>query len=56
MEIEPYAARHGVFGSHSKAKHRIFMSATVTDDAFLINGLQLSPEAITHPLTDNEGK
>lgn len=27
------------------------MSATVTDDAFLIKGLQLKPETILHPLT-----
>ena len=39
------------FGSYSKAKHRVFMSATVTDDTFLVKGLQLSPATITHPLT-----
>ncbi|MGT2441025.1 DEAD/DEAH box helicase family protein (plasmid) [Bradyrhizobium betae] len=56
VEIEPYVAPLDAFGSYSKAKHRIFMSATVTDDAFLVKGLQLSPETITTPLTYDEEK
>ncbi|MBF0626736.1 MAG: DEAD/DEAH box helicase family protein [Magnetococcales bacterium] len=51
FEIEPYLPPLDVFGSYSQAKHRIFMSATVTDDAFLVKGLRLSPETITKPLT-----
>lgn len=51
IEIEPYIAPLGAFGSYDKAKHRIFMSATVTDDAFLVKGLQLSPNTIAKPLT-----
>ena len=51
LEIEPYIPPLSAFGSYSKAKHRVFMSATVTDDAFLVKGLQLSPETITQPLT-----
>ena len=51
IEIEPYVAPLAAFGSYFKAKHRIFMSATVTDDAFLVKGLQLAPETITCPLT-----
>ena len=51
IEIEPHIAPLEAFGSYSKAKHRIFMSATVTDDAFLVKGLQLKPETITKPLT-----
>lgn len=51
IEIEPYIAPLRAFGSYWKASHRIFMSATVTDDAFLVKGLQLSPEAITRPLS-----
>lgn len=46
LEIEPYIPPLEQFGSYAKAKHRIFMSATVTDDAFLIKGLQLKPETI----------
>ena len=51
IEIEPYIAPLSAFGSYWKAKHRIFMSATVTDDAFLVKGLQLAPETITKPLS-----
>lgn len=50
IEIEPHVAPLEVFGSYWKAKHRIFMSATVTDDAFLIKGLQLESQAILGPL------
>lgn len=51
LEIEPYVAPLTNFGSYSKAKHRVFMSATVTDDAFLVKGLQLETDTITQPLT-----
>lgn len=51
IEIEPYIAPLSAFGSYWKAKHRVFMSATVTDDAFLVKGLQLVPETITKPLS-----
>jgi replicative superfamily II helicase len=51
IEIEPIVAPLDVFGSYANAKHRVFMSATVTDDAFLVKGLQLGPETITKPLT-----
>lgn len=51
LEIEPYIPPLEAFGTYWTAKHRIFMSATVTDDAFLIKGLQLSPDTITKPLT-----
>lgn len=51
IEIEPRIPPLSAFGSYADAEHRIFMSATVTDDAFLIKGLQLKPETILHPLT-----
>jgi replicative superfamily II helicase len=54
VEIEAYLAPLNVFGSYSNAAHRIFMSATVTDDAFLVKGLRLPPKAITNPLTYEE--
>jgi replicative superfamily II helicase len=52
VEIEPRIAPLDAFGSYWKAKHRIFMSATVTDDAFLIKGLQLKAATIQNPLGD----
>ena len=51
IEIEPYIPPLSAFGSYWSAPHRIFMSATVTDDAFLVKGLQLAPETIIKPLT-----
>jgi len=51
LEIAPYLPPLDVFGSFCKAKHRVFMSATVTNDAFLVKGLRLSVETITNPLT-----
>jgi replicative superfamily II helicase len=51
VEIEPYLAPLEAFGSYANAKHRIFMSATVTDDAFLIKGLKIPPSTITNPIT-----
>lgn len=51
MEIEPYLAPLHLFGTYATAKHRIFMSATVTDDSFLVKGLNISVDAITDPLT-----
>ena len=51
IEIEPRVAPLAMFGSYHKAAHRIFMSATVTDDAFLVKGLQLKPDTIAKPLT-----
>lgn len=55
LEIEPFIPPLDAFGSYTHAERRIFMSATVTDDAFLIKGLHLSPETIRNPLTfENE--
>jgi replicative superfamily II helicase len=51
VEIEPYIPPLNSFGSYWNAGHRIFMSATVTDDAFLVKGLQLAPHTIINPVT-----
>lgn len=50
LEIEPYIAPLQAFGSYWRASHRILMSATVTDDSFLVKGLQLSQKTILSPL------
>ena len=50
IEIEARVAPIDQFSSFWKARNRIFMSATVTDDSFLIKGLQLSPDTIQNPL------
>lgn len=50
--IIPHIPPLEMFGSYANAKHRIFMSATVTDDAFLIKGLGLDQNVVTAPLRD----
>lgn len=51
FEIEPHIPPLDAFGTFWRAPNRIFMSATVTDDAFLVRGLQLAPDTIYRPLT-----
>lgn len=50
LEILPYSPPLRSFGSFSDATHRIFMSATVTDDSFLVRGLGLDRTTIENPL------
>ena len=56
LEISPYRPPLQMFGSYYKAKHRIFMSATMTDDSFLIKGLGLSEQTINNPLIYKDEK
>ncbi len=56
IEISPQLAPLHLFGSYSEAEHRVFMSATVTNDAFLVKGLGLAPEVITSPLLNRNEK
>lgn len=51
LEISPILVPIDSFGSFSKAKHRILMSATTQDDAFAIKGLGISVDAIKNPLS-----
>ncbi|ETT31667.1 hypothetical protein C161_26920 [Paenibacillus sp. FSL R5-192] len=56
LEIIPYVNPLHLFGTYSKAEHRIFMSATITDDSFFIKGLGVSSEAVNKPLAlEDEG-
>lgn len=50
LEIAPYQPPLQLFGSYHKADHRVFMSATVTDDSFLIKGLGLGEDVVSNPL------
>jgi replicative superfamily II helicase len=54
LVIVPHLPPLDMFGSYANAKHRIFMSATVTDDAFLVKGLGLEKKVVLSPLTDPE--
>lgn len=56
LEISPYITPLETFGSYFKAEHRIFMSATLTDDAFLIKGLGLDVKTIENPLCYKDEK
>lgn len=51
LEILPYSPPLQSFGAFYEAQHRIFMSATVTDDSFLVRGLGLHKDTIENPLT-----
>jgi len=56
LEIMPYRNPIEMFGSFAKADHRIFMSATITDDSFLIKGLGLKADVIKNPLMVRDEK
>lgn len=56
LEIVPHITPLSMFGSYYKAKQRIFMSATMLDDSFFINGLGVAPEAILNPLCAKSSK
>jgi replicative superfamily II helicase len=56
LEIAPYLPPLDAFGSFFSAKHRVFMSATVTNDSFLVRGLQLEPATLRNPLALKDEK
>ena len=56
LEIVPHLPPLHHFGSFSEASHRIFMSATVTDDSFLVKGLRLDSQTIKNPLAYGQEK
>jgi replicative superfamily II helicase len=56
LEISPSLMPIESFGSFSRAKHRILMSATTQDDSFFIKGLGFDPDSVTKPLTNKTQK
>ena len=50
IEISPYYTPLSIFESFTEAEHRVFMSATLSDDSFLIKGLGLTKNIIENPL------
>jgi len=56
IEIVPFFIPIRNFGSFSKAKQRILMSATTQDDSFFIKGLGFEIDAVKNPLTDTNQK
>jgi replicative superfamily II helicase len=51
IEITPRLLPVDRIMSYSDAKRRIFLSATLTEDAFLIKDMGISPESIIRPLS-----
>lgn len=56
LEIQPLITPLHMFGAYHNSSHRIFMSATLTDDAFFIKGLGLESKTIQNPLRYDEEK
>lgn len=56
IEIVPYNINVDMFGSFSKAKHMVLMSATTQDDAFFVKGLSFSANAVKCPLMFKQQK
>ena len=54
LVIAPYAPPIDAFGSFARAAHRVYMSATITDDSFLVRGLGLPSSVVQNPLTVTE--
>lgn len=51
VEISPYLLPIDKFGAFANASHRVFMSATISNDSFFIRDLGLEKKVIESPLT-----
>jgi replicative superfamily II helicase len=51
VEISPYILPIDKFGAFSNASHRVFMSATISNDSFFIRDLGLDKKVVESPLT-----
>jgi len=51
VEISPYMLPIEKFGAFANASHRVFMSATISNDSFFIRDLGLEKEVVESPLT-----
>lgn len=56
FEIVPRLIPIHLIPSFSEARNRIFLSATLTEDAFLIKDLDINPDRVSNPLSYNELK
>jgi len=54
IEISPYILPIEEFGSFSNASHKVFMSATISNDSFFIRDLGLDKKIVESPLTFNK--
>lgn len=51
LEITPRLLPIDLISSFAQAKRRIFLSATLTEDAFLVRDLGIEPESVSNPLS-----
>ena len=56
VEISPRLLPIDMIPSFSKADHRIFLSATLNEDAFLVRDLGVNPESVSNPLSAGDTK
>lgn len=56
LEISPTLMPIDSFGTFSRAKNRILMSATTQDDSFFIKGLGFDIQSVINPLSNKEPK
>lgn len=56
LEITPRLLPIDLIPSFSQAKRRIFLSATLTEDAFLVRDLSIDPKSVSKPLCSGDVK
>lgn len=56
VEISPRISPTDLITSFKNADRRVFMSATLTEDAFLVKDLGIDSESVLNPLTDENSK
>ncbi|MGB7533033.1 MAG: DEAD/DEAH box helicase [Halobacteriota archaeon] len=56
LEITPRLLPLELIPSFSNAQRRIFLSATLTEDAFLVKDLGIEPESVLNPLSSEDVK
>jgi hypothetical protein len=56
LEISPRLLPLDLIPSFDQAKRRIFLSATLTEDAFLVKDLGIKADSATHPLSQGDSK
>ena len=54
LEIAPRILPIDLVPSFSQAKRRIFLSATLTEDSFLVRDLLIDPESVSEPLSSGD--
>lgn len=56
LEITPRLLPLDLIPSFLNAQRRVFLSATLTEDAFLVKDLGLNPESVSNPLSSDDDK